>query len=113
MTRAASLRRLAIWGGVVVVATVVLYVPTLTGGSPWSWHVAELDVRILMGLSALGGALWAHWFWPTTEDWPALEWLCAHLVIEWRGGAPPDTHDMECVEGLVRPHVLERARRGR
>lgn len=113
MTRAGSLRRLALFGVWTAVGVGAFYVPTLAGGSPWSWHVAELDVRILMGLAALGGALWAHWFWPTTDRWPELERYCAALITRWEAGGLPATAETWKLRELVRPHVLERARRGR
>jgi len=111
VTRSGSLKRLALFGAWSVAGVGLFYVPTLLGGSPWSWHVADLDVRLLMGLSCGAGLLLGHWFWPTTKQWPELERLCANLVIEWRGGALPFEGDMEQMEALVRPHVLERERR--
>jgi len=111
VTRSGSLKRLALFGVVVLVSFVALYVPTLTGEAPWSWFIGAAPgwVWFVAGLGV--GLLVSHFTWPQTARWPELERLCANLVIEWRGGALPFEGDMEQMEALVRPHVLERERR--
>jgi hypothetical protein len=110
VTRAESLRRLAIWGVIVASVTAVLYLPTLAGGSPWSWHIAEAP-RLALVLVAYGaGLLTAHWWWPTTARWPELERAVARWLIRVEDGRlTPGPH--VSLRELVRPHVLERARR--
>jgi hypothetical protein len=118
VTRAESLRRLAIWGVVVAIATAVLYLPTLSG-SPWSWHIAEAP-RLALVLVAYGaGLLTAHWWWPTTARWPELERAVARQgAWHTRKGRPLTREEQDLLAMrvhdlylLVRPHVLERARR--
>jgi len=113
VTRSGSLKRLALFGAWTLAGVGLFYVPTLLGGSPWSWHVADLDVRLLMGLSCWAGLLLGHWFWPTTKQWPELEREVARLLAlnidQTYSYVDKRWHDH--LKALVRPHVLERERR--
>lgn len=113
MTRSESLKRFALWAVVVAVFTGVMYFPTLTGGSPWSWHVGEFSplVTLLVGFTA--GLFSGHFWWPRTDRWPELEREVARYwnhTGNQRHGCSECDKFIDQLGRLVRPHVLERER---
>jgi len=105
VTRGSSLKRLWLFLGVVATAAAVLYLPTLSGGAPWSWFIAEAPPLVWFVAGLVIGLLVSHWTWPATERWPELEReVAAEPVLpcddcrEWR----------RRLRTLVRPHVLKR-----
>jgi len=114
VTRSGSLKRLALFGAVVLVAFVALYIPTLTGEAPWSWFIGGAPGWVWF-VSGLGvGLLVSHFTWPQTDRWPELEREVARLLRMNDPRDPARLLDLRWhhhLSALVRPHVLERERR--